>query len=73
MASSPIQIEMSAHYTNCPTLRNSNLDVDPPVSDIYDGQDENDYYNSDDGEPMPMTAVIMEPSETNERDNPDAR
>ena len=62
---------MSAQYIGRPSMRNSNVDVDPPV---YDGEEDLDYYNNETGETHPMARVhTAAPAETRKRDHSDAR
>ena len=62
---------MSAHYIDRPRNSTSNTNVDPPVSNFYDGQEELDYYNDDAEEiqvTQPMARVHVAPAQTRESD-----
>ena len=60
---------MSAQYIDLPAIRGSNGNEDRPVSDFYDGQEEDDYYTHD-GENAPVARVSTSaaPAETGERE-----
>ena len=45
------------------------MSVDPPASNFYYGEEENDYYNNGDGETYPMARVQTSVADTSDHSN----